>query len=321
MTKPPSALLLINTGSPAQATLPAITDFLQRFFADRQIFRLSPPLHFVLRTLVPRLRARKLLPRYQVISLDGTSAQHYYLPRLCQALQSPTLTVAYAFLYAPPYLPYVLEHLQQQGIDKLYLLPLYPQDSGTTVGSAQVQVDAALKALNFTPKLTWITDYGTHPHFIAAISAHLQQTVGASLQDCCVYFSYHALPEAYLKDKREAHYIKACLQCSQLIAAHCGLNTYHTVFQSALGPMRWHGPFLEQTILEHDFTQRPAVVITPGFAIDCLETLGEVAQETAAMVARKKQAHFSYVPCLNDTPLQQAWIKALLAEKLIDGRH
>ena len=307
-----SALLLMYTGSPPTAAVPDIQAFLTQFFADKAVFRLNATLHYLLRTIVPPRRARRLQPHYLTISINGTSAQHYYLQRLCRALTRSDLKVVYALLYAPPQLPEVLSKLQQNGITRLIVLPLYPQDSGTTHGAAQAQLNAALTAQHYAPQVHWLPAYGQHDAYLQAICQQLKHLGADKLARSTVYFSYHSVPVSYLRDPREQAYIASCHTCSHSVAERCALTAYKTVFQSAMGPLRWQGPTLKEALRQHNYAASDAVVICPGFAIDCLETIYEVNFELQSAVRAKHSCGFTYVPCLNDSTVAQQLINTLL---------
>lgn len=299
----PKALLLINTGSPLQAETWYIKSFLANFFSDPHVFRSSAILRLMLKKVVLPKRAPKLQPRYAAIFQNGKSPQDLYSRQLCAQLSNTGLYCTYAFLYAPPMVLGALDKCQRLKIDELYVLPLYPQSSITTTHSARDQVEEALQKLHYSPKLHFMDCYGSEPEFISAVAESIKAGFkGLSPErKKVVYCSYHSLPVSYLKDKEDASYIEQCSDTTALISRELGGIECRCVFQSAFGPAAWKGPFLKDMLVKHDFHQADAVVVCPGFAMDCLETLHEIEVEVRKEVSLKTGAavDFRYIPCLN----------------------
>ncbi len=306
------AVILINTGSPLQADVWYIRSFLKNFMADRHVFRLPPPLHFLLQHIVPATRAPRLLEPYRSVFHEGLPPQQLYMQRLCQ-LSFDEFTLHYAFLYSPPQLPGLLDTLKKRGVSEIIALPLFPQDSGTTVQAASFKIQEALSALDYHPKLRLICGYYDNECYLNALCSDLQSLGSERLKQSTVYFSYHSLPCSYLRDPRESKYIKSCQATSDKLARRCQLASYQTVFQSTMGPLKWQGPLLRDALLSHDYGSTEAVVICPGFAMDCLETLYEIDRCLRHDIYQHTGQSFTYLPCLNASAGQIKLIKNLAA--------
>lgn len=309
----PQAVILINTGSPLQADVWYIKSFLTSFMADKQVFRLPSPLHWAFRKIVPALHARKLQPAYAAIFRHGQSPQQHYMQEL-ERTEPADCELHAAFLYAPPKLKGVLETLQRRGIEDITLLPLYPQYSGTTTGSACNKIYACLQTLGYKPRLKLVKEYWQEPLYIAGLAQcinKLQEIWGENFKSGTLYCSYHSLPASYLKDPAELGYIEACRQTTELLHMQCPELKMRTVFQSVFGPQRWQGPFLRDALLHHDYAAGPAAVICPGFALDCLETAYEIDLDLRAQVQAGRSESFTYLPCLNAGSAQRRLIRAL----------
>ena len=73
-------------------------------------------------------------------------------------------------------------------------------------------------------------------------------------------------------------------------------------FQSRFGRAQWLDPYTISTV--RALARKGViniVVITPGFAADCLETLEEIKVEIARMFMRYGGENFAAIPCLNDS--------------------
>ncbi len=150
------------------------------------------------------------------------------------------------------------------------------------------------------PELRLVADYHDHPGFTAAlrdsILAHWQQhgRTGHLLM------SFHGIPEAYF-DKGDPYFFK-CHRTARLLADELLLKEgeWSVSFQSRLGPSKWLQPYTFE-----EMTRLPArgvndvSVVCPGFAVDCLETLEEIAMENRQRFMQSGGRKFEYVPALN----------------------
>lgn len=307
-----TALLLINTGSPQRADPAAVRSFLSEFFADPCVFR-ARWLRLLLRLLVLPRRSRRLAGHYRLIFQEGRSVQSRCCEELCRRLSTDNLSCRHAFLYAPPQLESELQELQAQGVERLLILPLYPQSSSTTCGSARRKLEAALKKLHFSPQLHWIEDYCRHEAYIEAIASSIREVPG--WQESCIFCSYHSLPLSYLNDRADAAYIKACHDTTAALADKLQHSDLHCVFQSAMVPAAWQGPFLRAELRRRAGDSRQILVIFPGFAMDCLETSYEVDTALRAeLKAAGGPADFICLSCLNASPRQSGLIARLVQD-------
>ena len=124
-----------------------------------------------------------------------------------------------------------------------------------------------------------------------------------------ILFSYHGIPQLHV-DAGDP-YLDECLETSQLLAEHVGLQADHyvTAFQSRFGKAKWIGPST-QDLLQSLPQQgvRKLAVFCPGFSADCLETLEEIAISGQELFLHAGGEQFDYIPCLNT---EVAWTEAL----------
>lgn len=332
-----TGVILLNTGSPRQAESACIQEFLQAFLSDPKVIRLPGFLRrMLIKRVVPR-RAQELQPVYQSIAIRGQSPLYHYSARLCQELnqsfaaQKMQLQFNYAFLYSRPSLSEAAQQALQKGCQRLLVVALYPQSSGTTTGAARAQTKKLQQELEAQyadrpddmPQLRFLSGYCQETAYLEAISDSLHSAV-PDLPERKVFFSYHSLPRAYLRDMQEKSYILQCISTSDAVATLLGLEDYQTVYQSKFGPMRWHGPFLKDALREHaaSGSGKKAAVICPGFALDCLETLHEVdIQIRLELKEEGADVDFVYVPCLNAGALQRKMLLQLVKMNLNTCRN
>ena len=74
-----------------------------------------------------------------------------------------------------------------------------------------------------------------------------------------------------------------------------------TTFQSRFGPQEWLTPYTDKTI--EDLPNKgikKLLVICPGFASDCVETLEEINIQARQSFFDNGGQNFDLIPCLND---------------------
>ena len=91
----------------------------------------------------------------------------------------------------------------------------------------------------------------------------------------------------------------------------------HISFQSRFGPKEWLKPYTADVLKELvEKGVKNLIVITPGFASDCIETLEEVDMEYRELFLELGGEKFSLVPCLNDSDDGIRLINNLLEKEL-----
>jgi ferrochelatase len=74
-----------------------------------------------------------------------------------------------------------------------------------------------------------------------------------------------------------------------------------TTFQSRFGPQEWLTPYTDKTIEKLPGEGiKNLLVICPGFASDCVETLEEINIQGRDSFIEKGGKNFDLIPCLND---------------------
>jgi len=301
---------LVNLGTPEAPTPCAVRRFLAEFLHDHRVVQLTrwvwcPVLHFV---ILP-LRGPRVAEKYAKIWMDGGSPLAVYTQRLAQAVQArqPQRRVVHAMRYGGPSIAEVLAGLRAEGIRRATVLPLYPQYSTTTTASV---VDA-LAAANAELELRTIEDYATDAGWVSAVAASIREYRAAHGAGRHLLFSFHGLPQR-LADQGDP-YPQRCEDSARAIAAALGLaaGEWSLSYQSRFGRERWLEPATASALDDLAARGVDAVdVVCPGFAVDCLETLEEVAIMLAARFA-ERGGRLNYIPCLNDAPTHADALAAL----------
>lgn len=304
------AILLINLGTPDAPTVPAVKKFLNEFLSDPDVIPLWKPLRWLLlNTLILPFRSKRTTQLYQkiwqakgsplaIISKDQTSSLQHYLEK-----RDPPTTVALAMRYGKPSIKSALNHLKEAGITHLKVIPLYPQYSVSTSGSAIKAVNHILRDWLIPPKLSYVSYFYDHPLYIEAICHRIRQHWESHLRAEKILFSYHSLPLKMIE--RGDPYYSHCKMTTELIVKNLNLkpDEYALVFQSRVGRQKWLEPDCEKTLITLAKSGCKQVeVICPGFVADCLETLEEIAIQNKQRFIDAGGESYHYIPALNDSP-------------------
>ena len=317
-----TAVLLLNLGTPAAPTAKAVRSYLKEFLSDPRVVEIPRFIWwFILNGIILPIRSSASAKKYASIWLPqfGSPLMHYSRLQAKElgekfANDCHTVLVDLAMRYGKPSAQEVLESLKAQGMERLLLLPLYPQYSATTTASSFDEVFRVLSTWRDQPELRLVKHYHDNPAYIAALR---DQVLSHWDQDGRPDFakgdrfvmSFHGLPKRNLMQGDPYHC--ECLKTGRLLGESLGLEPgqYIVTFQSRFGKAEWLKPYTALTIenLAKDGCQR-VDIFCPGFPADCLETLEEIAMEARESFLEHGGKDYRYIPCLNNNP---KWIKAL----------
>lgn len=319
-------VILCNLGTPEEATARGVRKFLAPFLSDQRVVELPRALWFpILYGIILPLRSPRVAKAYAEIWTDQGSPLQAITQRQCNALarlykdkeanaDGEQLThVAFAMSYSEPALADVLDDMQRQGIEKIVILPLYPQFSATTTASLYDQWGRYSKKRRNLPAVTIIKDYHDHPAYIAALARSVQDSRSQweeqkadeggdqnSGERRLLLFSFHGIPEVNVK--KGDPYRKQCERTAQLVSDSLGLDEsdWKISFQSRFGKQEWLKPYTFEVLQELGRDAHNIDVICPAFSADCLETLEEISIESQEIFLEAGGKSFNYIPCLND---------------------
>lgn len=307
-------ILLVNLGTPNHPTKTAVKPYLKQFLSDKRVVELPTWLwRMVLNTIILNTRPKKSAAKYQNIWLPEGSPLAVYTQRQTNKLkalfETPNLIIDYAMRYGDPAISKVLNHMQQQGVNKLLVLPLYPQYASSSSGTVLEEVFRLLSQQRNIMDLRTIKHFHDHPAYIQAIGQSIKKYWQTHKQADKLLFSFHGVPLKTLQ--MGDPYFCECHKSARLIAKWLNLSTddYIVAFQSRFGTAKWVGPSTQSMLQELPKQGIKNIdVICPGFVSDCLETLEEVVIEGKNTFIHSGGNSLNYIPCLND---QQLWITAL----------
>ena len=318
---PKRGVLLVNLGTPEAPTAPAIRRYLREFLSDRRVVEFSRLFWLpVLYLFILPFRPLKLVHAYQSIWTPDGSPLMAISKRQQTALQAALgaeVPVALAMRYGRPSIADGLAELERQGVQRLVLLPLYPQYSATTTATVLDKLFELLRARRRLLELVTVNQYHDDDGYIGALAASVEAHWQAQGRGEHLLMSFHSIPQSYV-DAGDPYY-EHCVETTRLLAARLGLaqGQWSISFQSRLGRTPWLQPYTEPHVEE---LARKGVrkldVICPGFSADCLETLEEIALRYGESFRVAGGEALRYVPALNDSPEHVAALKKIVEREI-----
>jgi ferrochelatase len=320
-----TAVLLVNLGTPAAPTADAVRDYLAQFLWDPRVVELPRWLWWpILHGYVLRTRPGRSAEAYAKVWRDDGSPLLVWSERLTAAVRaevsrrtSNSFIVALAMTYGEPSLEHAIGELLSNGIRRVLVLPLFPQYSATSTGAA---LDAAMRALqNFRwpPELRTINDYHADAGYLAALVDSVQAHWAQHGRGDKLLLSFHGIPEKYAKAGDP--YPGQCRETARRLGDALGMGNDDLLvtFQSRLGRQPWLRPYTDEIIgqLAHQDVAT-LDVLCPGFAVDCLETLEEIAMRYRALFLTNGGKQFRYIPALNDNSAHASAIADIAMRQL-----
>jgi ferrochelatase len=323
----PIGILLVNTGTPDAPTKEAVVRYLRRFLMDPRIVSI-PPLIWkpILNGIVLRVRPAKTVGIYQRIWTPTGSPYTLHSQALERAVAQEFAArgndgalARMAHRYGNPSIQAELRNFKQRGIERVVVLPLYPQQAFATTASVHDELDRQLTALDYHPQLTFIEDYHTQPSWIQAVAESVRPHLTVEGTQPHLLFSFHSEP---LKDVRNGDPYKQQVEESVATIAAClGLpeGSFSWAYQSRFDDaQRWLGPFLPQKIFAlKGQGVKNLLIVCPGFAVDCTETLYDIAIKLAYELSNEGHSlPFTYLPCLNGSPSHARALTDVIQKRL-----
>ena len=313
-----TAVLLLNLGTPDAPTPSAVRRYLAEFLSDRRVIDYPrwlwlPLLYGVILAVRPRRSAHAYRSIWTEQGSPLLALSRALAARLAQRCAAGGVRVELAMTYGAPAIGDTLERLLAAGVQRLLLLPLYPQYSATSTAAALDRVFAALRAQRRLPELRTVNSYHAAPEYISALCSSVESHWREQGRGERLLLSFHGIPERYVRNGDP--YREQCLATAQLLRAQLGLDEKSLIvsFQSRVGRERWLGPYTDVVLeqLARDGV-RHVQALCPGFAVDCLETLEEIAMRGREQFTAAGGARLDYIAALNDSDAHVRLLSALV---------
>jgi ferrochelatase len=331
-----TGLLLVNLGTPASPRPGPVRTYLRQFLWDERVLDVPAWKRWlVLELLILPFRPRRSAEAYAKVWTERGSpllALCLDLVEKVRGLVPRHVEVELGMRYGEPSIPAALERLRDRGVDRIVVLPLYPQYSSAANGSSlEVVLEWAARQWN-VPPIHVVPPFWDHAAFLDA-SAELVRPVLTDARPEHVFFSFHGLPERHVlkSDPTGAHclarpdccasivdanrfcYRAQCFATARLLAERLAIpgEQYTVCFQSRLGRDPWIRPYTDEVLVERARAGcRRAAIAAPAFVTDCLETLEELGMRGVEQWRAAGGETLSVVPCLN---AGDSWALAVVA--------
>jgi ferrochelatase len=318
-----TAVLLIQLGTPDAPAAKALRPYLREFLGDPRVIEMPRlPWWFILNLFILPFRPKQSAAKYQRIWDPVKGSPLLYITQAqTEALQKilPNLPVRFGMQIGNPGLKDTVSKLIDQGVDKLIVLPMYPQFSATTTASAYDALFKVLTQQRRVPAVRVVPAFYEHPAYLDAVVTVINEELAKLAWKPDHYvLSFHGIPVKYAQ-RGDPYALQVKRTTSQLIQ-RLGWDraSWTQSFQSLFGRERWLKPYTDDVLKKLAKEGKKRVFIAmPGFTTDCLETIDEIGFESREKFLHVGGKELHRCPCLNDHP---AWIRAMRSLIEEEGR-
>jgi ferrochelatase len=317
-----AGVLLIHLGTPNAPTTAALRPYLKQFLGDPRVIEMPRfKWWFILNLFILPFRPARSAAKYARIwdPVTGSPLLHQ-TRRQTEALQRlmPEIPVTFGMQIGKPSVASVVSDLIRRGVDRLIVVPMYPQYSATTTASATDVLFSALMKERRVPALRIVPPYYEHPAYLDAMTALIREELARLPWEPEHYLiSFHGIPIRYAVAGDP--YATQVKRTTSALVERLGWprERWTQSFQSLFGREEWLKPYTEATLIKLAKKGiRRVFVALPGFTADCLETLDEIGHEATEAFLHTGGEKLHVCPCLNEHP---AWIEALRTIILEEG--
>ena len=323
-------VLIVNLGTPDAATAKAVRKYLKQFLSDPRVVEIPRIVWWcILNLIILPIRAGASAKKYASVWLDGdnggspllfySKSQVDLLRKSINQNGEGDVIVELAMRYGNPAINDVLESMKEQGVNRLLVMPMYPQYSATTTASTYDEIFRIFKEERNPPALRSIKHYHDHPMYIHALKTQVENFWSLNgrpnfeLGDKFI-MSFHGVPKRTL-DMGDPYHCE-CFKTGRLLREALGLSDKEAIisFQSRFGKAEWLKPYTAPLLEKLGVAKTNRVdIFCPGFPADCLETLEEIAMEGKEIFHNAGGNEYFAIPCMNT---HQDWILAM--EKIVE---
>lgn len=319
-------VILLNLGSPDSTEVADVRRYLREFLMDGRVLDAPFPIRwFLVNCLILPTRPRESAEAYEEIWQEGGSPL-ILTSKLQQAALAEKLDipVELGMRYGNPSTPDALRSLLDQGVDDLFIVPMYPHYAMSSYETAVVHLMAEVRKQNPELKTTLLPPFYKDPGYIRALVNKARPSIESDDFDKLV-FSFHGIPQRHLVKGDPSHdhclttpdccntchpahatcYRHQCTVTVEKFVEAAGLpkDKFMLTFQSRLGREPWLQPYTDKTLEELAKQGNKRVkVLCPAFTADCLETLEEIAMQGRDSFIKAGGEDFEQIACLNESP-------------------
>ena len=302
-----TGVLLINLGTPDSTSWWDIRKYLKEFLSDRRVIEVNPILwQVILNLFILTFRPSKTAHAYKKIWRKQSNESPLLFFTRNQAhklkvvMENEKTIVDFAMRYGNPSIRSRLDMLKEKGCENIIILPLYPQYASATTATVCDEVYRSLMKMRWQPSLQIVPHYESEPTYIRALANSIEKKIQEiNWKPDLIISSYHGIPKSYF-DKGDPYHCY-CHKTTRLMKEMFSKIEIQTTFQSRFGPQEWLTPYTDKSLekLPSEGVKN-LLVICPGFASDCVETLEEINIQGRESFLKNGGKNFDLIPCLND---------------------
>ena len=303
-----TGVLLINLGTPDSTKWWDIRKYLKEFLSDRRVIEVNPIVwQIILNLFILTFRPSKTAHAYKKIWRKETNESPLlYFTRsqtikLKEKIGNENIIIDFAMRYGNPSINLKLNLLKEAGCENIIILPLYPQYAAATTATVCDEVYRTLMRMRWQPSLQIIPHYESEELYINALVKSIENKIKSiNWKPELIVSSYHGIPKKYFDQGDPYHCY--CHKTTRLLKEKYSLIDIQTTFQSRFGPQEWLTPYTDKTLESLPKKGiKNLLVICPGFASDCVETLEEINIQGRESFLESGGENFDLIPCLNDS--------------------
>lgn len=304
-----TGVLVVNLGTPDAPDRKSVRRYLKQFLSDPRVVEFPRWLWWlILNGIILNTRPSQSARAYRRIWTENgspllviSSNQVAGLRQILDQRFAGGIKVELGMSYGNPSIADGLTRLRKAAISRLIILPLYPQYSGSTIGSVFDAVSNCLTRWRWVPTVQFVSGYYDHPAYINALANKVRSFWQQHTRSDRLLMSFHGVPKRYVLNGDPYHH--HCQESGRLLAEQLNLleNQWTIVFQSRFGREEWLQPYCDERLKSLPAEGIKSVdLMCPGFSADCLETLEEINMENRELFMQSGGEQFNYIDCLND---------------------
>ncbi len=318
-----TGVLFVNLGTPTSPTAESLKIYLKEFLSDPRVVEIPKLLWWpILNLIILNFRPKRSAEKYASIWSKNGSPLRFFSEKQVEKVEKEFLKkginikVMLAMRYGNPSIEETVKEFKKLTVNKILILPLYPQFSASTTATVFDKVFEQLIKMRNPPAIRTVKSFHDKSYYVSSIAESIKNFWKTNSKPQVLVFSFHGIPKRSLL-KGDPYHCQ-CHKTARLIADELNLDDreWQICFQSRFGKAEWLKPYTSETIIEMAKEGITDInVVCPGFISDCLETLEEIAIELREDFLSAGGINFRYIPCLNDSNLGISMLTNLIEEE------
>ena len=322
-------VVLLNLGGPDSPE--AVEPFLFNLFSDPDI--IDFPLSFLFRKKLAKVISTRRAPGIvkQYNKIGGKSPIREYTEQQASLLEAELnrrgveARVYVAMRYWNPSTGDAIAAIESDGIERIILLPLYPQYSKATTLSSMKEWEKEVGQRGLDLPAELVESYFDFPPYIDAFVERIEQGLERFPEErrknVNILFSAHGTPMKLVRQGDPySHQIAKTIEA--IMCRGEFTQPHHLCYQSKVGPLKWLEPSTPDMIHKLAGEGVEDMLLVPvAFASDHLETLFELGIEYRREAMEAGVRQYEVTEGLNESPKFIDALARLVIGKLEAGKE